>query len=405
VTTREPVGVLARAGIIALAAVVGLVAGGAVGFVSQDAPAVVLDAGPPPSPPAVIRTVTPDTLLAWIPGGLPKGFAGRVRTLPGVANLTSVRSGVAWMTASFSEDGTRVDRPPEGLAVPLEVAGVDLRTYGAFLPPTERAAMESLARGQAVLGQTSARLRRLRPGALLRFGSRSVRVAAVLPDSSIGAHEVALSKEAAAQLGVTRPRYLLIDPAPGASRAQLSSAIRRALPAGQQVRIRGPDETPYFRQGDAVLPQVRIKELFGEFAARPGPDGFIQIDPAWASRRIVTVSLPVLGSVTCNRALIPQLRGALQEVARRGYAPLLDPADYGGCYSPRFLNRNPSAGLSHHAWGVALDVNVTANPFGRMPRQDPRVVRVFERWGFTWGGMWVVPDGMHFEFIRFAPGD
>jgi hypothetical protein len=33
------------------------------------------------------------------------------------------------------------------------------------------------------------------------------------------------------------------------------------------------------------------------------------------------------------------------------------------------------------------------------------VVTVFERWGFTWGGTWVVPDGMHFEFLRFTPGD
>jgi hypothetical protein len=385
---------------------VGLVVGGAVGFVSQGDPAaVVLDPGPRPSPPPVIRTVSPDTLLAWTPGGLPDGFAKRIGRISGVVHVTSVRSGVAWMTASFTEDGERVDRPSEGLAIPLEVAGLDLRTYGAFLSPAERAVLGSLARGEAVLGETSARLRRLGPGGVLRFGPRSARVAAVLPDSSIGANEVALSKEAAAELGVTRERYLLIDPASGASRPSLSSAIRRALPPGQQVQIRGPGETPYFRQGDAVLPQVTIKELFGEFAARPLPDGFIRIDPAWASRRIVTVSVPVLGSVTCNRTLIPQLRGALQEIARRGYAALVDPGDYGGCYSPRFLNRNPAAGLSHHAWGVALDVNVGANPFGRTPQQDSRVVAVFERWGFTWGGTWLLPDGMHFEFLRFTPGD
>jgi MacB-like periplasmic core domain len=309
---------MSRVAITALAAVVGLLAGGAVGLVSQGSPAVVLDSGSVPSPPPVIRPVAPDTLLAWTPGGLPDGFAGRVGNLPGVAHATSVRSGVAWMTASFAGDGRRVDRPPRGLSIPLEVAGIDLRTYGAFLPPAQRAAMESLARGQAVLGETSARLRRLGPGAQLRFGTRSVRVAAVLPDSSIGAHEVALSREAAAELGVTRQRYLLIDPEPESRRSALSSAIRTVLPPGRQVRIRGPGETPYFRQGDAVLPQVRIKELFGEFAASPRPDGSIEMDPAWASRHIVTVSLPVLGAVTCHRALIPQLRGALQEIARRG---------------------------------------------------------------------------------------
>ena len=34
-------------------------------------------------------------------------------------------------------------------------------------------------------------------------------------------------------------------------------------------------------------------------------------------------------------------------------------------------------------------------------RVDPRVVEVMERWGFEWGGRWLVPDPMHFEFLRF----
>jgi hypothetical protein len=54
---------------------------------------------------------------------------------------------------------------------------------------------------------------------------------------------------------------------------------------------------------------------------------------------------------------------------------------------------------------VAVEVNASANPFGRTSRQDPRIVAIFERWGFTWGGSWLIPDGMHFEFVRFAPGD
>jgi hypothetical protein len=65
------------------------------------------------------------------------------------------------------------------------------------------------------------------------------------------------------------------------------------------------------------------------------------------------------------------------------------------------VNRNPEAGISHHAWGVAVDINVSRNPFGGTPHQDPRIVEIFERWGFTWGGQWLVPDGMHFEFKSF----
>ena len=119
---------------------------------------------------------------------------------------------------------------------------------------------------------------------------------------------------------------------------------------------------------------------------------------------IVTAAVPILGRVQCNRAIIPQVRGALRDVRAKGLSGLVDPKDFAGCFSPRFLNRNPAAGISHHSWGIDLDVNAQANPFGRTPRQDPRLVAVFDRWGFTWGGQWIVPDGMHFEFLRFPSG-
>jgi hypothetical protein len=47
---------------------------------------------------------------------------------------------------------------------------------------------------------------------------------------------------------------------------------------------------------------------------------------------------------------------------------------------------------------------VSQNRFGRTPHQDPRIVKIFEQWGFAWGGDWLIPDGMHFEFVRFATG-
>jgi hypothetical protein len=384
----------------------GLVLGGMLGFLAQGQPEEPVAPSPAPSPPRLppVRVLTPDTLLAWTPGGLPAGFGTAVARLRGVDHVVSVVSGTAWLTRSYSSEGDPVDRPPAGLAIPLEVAAANLRDYAPFLPPGDRALLPNLAGGQAALGATSARLRRAGPGGVLMFGDRRLRIAGILPDAAIGAHEVFLSRAAAATIGVTRDRYLLIDPSPGASRERIAARIRALLPAGLPVRIRGPGETPYFRQGDAVLPPVRLKELFGEFAARPIAGGYLQTDPAWVRRHIVTASVPLLGRVTCNRAIIPQVRGALAEIQRSGLGAIIDPGDFGGCYSSRFLNRNPESGVSHHAWGVAIDVNASANPFGRTPRQDPRVARIFERWGFTWGGNWLVPDGMHFEFVRFAAG-
>jgi hypothetical protein len=169
------------------------------------------------------------------------------------------------------------------------------------------------------------------------------------------------------------------------------------------LRFRAPGETPYFRHGDAVLPPVTFKTFFGEFAGRPTAGGWLRVDPAWEAEHITTEDVPILGRVTCARALLPQLRGALGEIERAGLARLIDAGDYGGCYGPRFLNRDPGAGISHHAWGAAVDINVSGNLFGRVPTMDQRIVAIFERWGFTWGGRWLVPDGMHFEFVGAAP--
>jgi hypothetical protein len=124
-------------------------------------------------------------------------------------------------------------------------------------------------------------------------------------------------------------------------------------------------------------------------------------DPGWVRRNIVRARVPMLGEITCHRALFPQLRGALEEVVADGLAYLIDPDQYAGCYNPRFIDRRPGGRLSHHAWGVAIDLNWRDNAFGTRPDQDRRLVERMERWGFTWGGRWLIPDGMHFEWNRW----
>jgi hypothetical protein len=395
-----------RSPVIPVALILGLVGGGLIGFAAQGQPQPSVFRPPEvgTSPPPQTAVLTPDTLLAWTPGGLPAGLGAQVKNLRGVTQAVAVVSGTAWLTSSFSEDGTRVDSPPPGLAIPLEVAAANLADYQPFLSPSDRALLPALERGEAVLGASAATLRHLGTGGTLVFGTTRIRVAGILPDASIGAHEVFVSRSIAKAINVRTERYLLIDPGPNAIRRKITSGIRALLPKGLPLRVRGPGETPFFRQGDAVLPPVQLKLAFGEFAARPTADGFLSMDRAWVKSHITIASVPILGQVQCNRALIPQLLGALQEIERAGLAHLIDPGDYAGCYSGRFVNRNPEAGISHHAWGVALDINVSQNPFGGTPHQDPQIVAIFERWGFTWGGLWLVPDGMHFEFRSFPTG-
>jgi hypothetical protein len=408
---------IGRAVGVGLALTTGLAGGGAMGFMAKAPPVVpgislqrfdpgllVPDDDRETPEPTATHPVVQDTLLAWTPGGLPDGLAQDVAELRDVRRVVTVVSGVVWIYGSFDADGTPVDRAPDGYMIPLEVAGADLGAYEPFLSPGDRPVLSRLAHGEAALGSSSAGLRRLDQGGVLDLGARTVRVAGVLPDAAIGAHEAFVSRATAESLGIRVDRYLLVDPVDGASLPDLTDRIRSLLPPGVAVRVRGPGETPYFRQGDAVLPPIRLKEVFGEFAARPTAGGYLAMDPSWERSHIVTASVPVLGRVRCNRALLPMLVGALKELEGLGLGHLIDPAGYAGCYSPRFINRVPTAGISHHAWGVALDVNVPENPFGHTPHQDPRLVAIFDRWGFTWGGTWIRPDGMHFEFVEFPTG-
>ncbi|MGH2556303.1 MAG: M15 family metallopeptidase, partial [Actinomycetota bacterium] len=312
-----------------------------------------------------------------------------------------VRSGIVWLDA-WGEAGEPEETPARGLRIPTEVAAVHPATYRSFVPASERPAIAGLDGGHALLGSTAAAIRGVETGGSLTMGDRTLAVDGVIDDGLVGAHEVVVSYETGRALGVVTPRYLLVAPGPEADHRKVEAGLRRVVPAGVRLRVRAPGETPVFRQGDAVLPQVRIKELFGEFAAEPQPDGTIRIDPAWTRENIVEARVPILrGAVVCHRLILPQLRAALRELVRKGLGDLIDPGDYGGCYSPRFANFDTGAGLSHHAWGVAIDFNVSRNLLGDQPSLDPRVVEVFRDAGFQWGGQFLVPDGMHFEFLEF----
>ncbi|HZB01874.1 MAG TPA: M15 family metallopeptidase, partial [Actinomycetota bacterium] len=134
-----------------------------------------------------------------------------------------------------------------------------------------------------------------------------------------------------------------------------------------------------------------------EFAAVQQADpAFLTIDPAWVDRNIVTTTVPILGTVTCHRQLIPMVRGALREVIRAGLGPEI--RVYSGCWVARTVARTSTAPPSTHAYGAAIDINAPYSPYGAPPNMNAEVVRIFEEWGFNWGGDFLIPDGHHFEF-------
>lgn len=342
----------------------------------------------------------PLLLLAWASGGLPPRTQQSLENHPQVQRATTVVAGVDWLKASRRPDGSSVERHAGGFAVPLEVAVIDPKRYAAFAPPAERRDILALERGEALLAETEADIRSLSGEGVLELVDRDVTVAGTVSDVAANGYELLVAGPPPASWERS-DRFVLFHLRSENARNAIERRLDRLLGAGQRFRVRAKGETPFLRYGDAVLPQMMIKDVFGEFAARPLPTGSIDIDDAWRDKNIVDAPVPILGRVTCHRTLIPQLRAALRQVAQEGLGFTINTAQYGGCYGPRFIGSVPGGRLSHHAWGAAIDINVAENAFGTKADQDRRLVDIFEGHGFTWGGRWLVPDGMHFEWVAF----
>lgn len=179
---------------------------------------------------------------------------------------------------------------------------------------------------------------------------------------------------------------------------------------GQIAEIVGPDVAVQILGPDldvgsvqtAVLTGGSLAAAVGSFTYTVNRDGTVNPDPRWVRDFIRTEQVPILGAVKCNKAMLPQLRAALTEVVARGLAAEIHPGEYGGCYVPRFIERNPARGLSFHTWGTAIDLNVPGNQRGTRGEISRQVVEIFQKWGFNWGGTWRWTDPMHFELARLV---
>jgi hypothetical protein len=343
----------------------------------------------------------PGTLLAWTADALDPGLEAAVASDPSVRSASIVQGGLVDLVASRDGEGAVVDSLSDGWAIPLDLVAFDPARHAPFVAAGDRPAVAELGPGEALLGRTSATLRRLGPGGVLDLaGGVSLVVTAVVEDTTMGGAEVAVDRSTAEALGARRERYLLV--AYDGDRAALEARWRSRLTVATDARFRAPGETPYLRDSDAVLPPAQIKARFGEFSYRHGEGDQIEQDVGWQATYLVNVDLPLIGPVRCHRDVVDALSGALNEVSRAGLASLIDPAGFRGCWNPR-LTRSRTA-MSRHAWGVAVDLNFGQNPTGFASVQDPRLLEIFARWGFTDGSDWLVPDAGHFEFVAPAAG-
>lgn len=305
-----------------------------------------------------------------------------------------------WMVRSARAGGAVVDDPRRPFDIPIEAFAVDPRRYGAFVPRSWReAAVDALVRGRGVLGRTSARLRRLRVGDRMVFpNGKRVTVGAIVPDVVASWSELLVSRTMGERLRIRHNRFALLRTTRKVDVGLLARRIHRIVGPGYPIRVRPPGKARFRRVADSVWPQVLMKKGFGEFAARPSPGhpGYLDMSGGFVSRYLVTRHVPLLGRFTCHRAVFPPVIDAMRELRAQGLAGAIH--NFAGCYNARTVLRSRTGPISHHSWGAALDINSIRNPYGEPPRQHPRLVATMEAHGFTWGGRWTVPDGMHFEY-------
>jgi hypothetical protein len=351
------------------------------------------------------EATTPAAYLAWVPGGMPDGFVKALSEAPEIDRITVASADNVWMLRTYDERGGVVDRPPKGYMIPIDATAVDVDSFAPFLPEGSRDALLELDALEGILSETSARLRGIGAGGELEFRHGvSVRISAVLPDVLMGGYELLVDRSTGRRIGISHQRYAIFLPPDQEEpkEAPLERAFRNLIPRGSTYRVvevRAPGTTRFLRMSDALLPPALLKARFGEFAARPArlDPGFLDVEPGWVTQNIVETRVPLLGSITCHRKFVPLVRSAMRELKARGLEELIQ--SYAGCYAARHTLGVPSASLSHHAWGTAIDINAEENPFGAEPTQDMRLVRVMERWGMIWGGRFIVPDGHHFEYV------
>ncbi len=296
--------------------------------------------------------------------------------------------------AAFTHDaGNRLAIPLGSTVQVVGQAGGALdaaRTEQADVAVSEAPGLGGTVLGGVDLGQVVGAESAPGPeGAPLRIGALASNGIPPIADALI-------SMETATALGLQGSPEVYVGVADGAD----AEALRQSLSelTGLEVELLTAPVTQTNTFG-AFLVGAEARSFFEPFDYIDQGDGLITIESSWVQRNIAsTTQIPLLnGTVTCHRQMLRQLYGAMSEVQAAGLGPLIDPSQYGGCWVARHIDFNPSKPISMHGWGLAVDMNVSTNQLGARPTLDARIVEIFDRWGFVWGGRWSRPDGMHFE--------
>ena len=263
-----------------------------------------------------------------------------------------------------------------------------------------------VARGQVLMGETSAKVRGAQVGDVLllrdrKFWMRPFTIGAIVADEFVNSGDLFMSSSAAALLGEMPVSQIaitdIVSPA-----SVLSGLKKKGITIGTEFRLR----TSWDRKNpDGTLGTATTKKLLGEFSYRPTVGSSILVAGSWTSSNIawkMRYTDIKLGN-NCHRIVVDAIQGALTEIKRAGLSRFVNTQNsnrYGGCFVGRYNRLAGNFGApSRHAWGMAIDINTDTNPLGGIPQMNCAVVRIFRKWGFAWGGNFWPADGMHFEYV------
>lgn len=160
------------------------------------------------------------------------------------------------------------------------------------------------------------------------------------------------------------------------------------------------------------LTGARMQSLFGKIDFKVLADkSSVKILNNWQADNLVTIQIPQIAGlppyktnkITVHKKTAPQWQKLFAEWKKAGLTSLL--LTYDGAFNPRLI-RGSATQLSTHAYGIAVDINVTWNNLGAIPALRGQkgsvrdLVPIANKLGFYWGGHFTRKDGMHFEIAK-----
>jgi hypothetical protein len=216
----------------------------------------------------------------------------------------------------------------------------------------------------------------------------ALEVGKIIKDSTLGWFEIVVNKEVGYKLGIFRNIQAIIWD--NKVNENFFIELHRNI---EYDRVKFTYKKPIPNK-NWVLPNALVKEMFGDFQIKERDGVWITTEPEWREENIQNKRMPILGITRCHRLMWEPLEGALNQILEEGLEGYLSIEEWrssGGCYAPRRISRFDAGGsISRHAWGIAIDINTKSG-------YPPRIVEIFNSWGFAWGGTWTSPDEMHFE--------